>query len=498
MDNKYIIEIKNVSKVFDGKTVVDNLSLKVKKGEFVTLLGPSGCGKTTTLRMIAGFESPTSGQILFNGEDIINTPAHKRSVNTVFQKYALFPHLNVFDNISFGLKLKREEIEVTKNGKTKIKKVKLSKQIISEKVKKALKIVGLSEYEKRDVTSLSGGQQQRVAIARAIVNEPDVLLLDEPLGALDLKMRQEMQEELREMHKKLGITFIYVTHDQEEALTMSDTIIVMREGVICQEGSPTDIYNEPTNMFVANFIGESNIFNGIVVQDKVVKFLNHVFDCVDTGFEKDEPVDVVVRPEDVIIKAPGKGLFDGEVISSFFRGVHYEIAIKANGYDFICHSTKDSKIGDLVGIYIDPFNIQLMKKEAFFNTIKAEFISNKQIFFDNATYDIDPSIMFPNYKYDSENDILANENEEEIILKGKTALLRVDFDNIDLLDHEEDAPLAGNIEFPIYKGNRYEVSIISDSNVRYTAYTPYVWDNNDRVGLKILAENFIFLNFIEE
>ena len=302
MKSEKIIEIKNVTKEYDGKQVVKNESFSINKGEFVTFLGPSGCGKTTTLRMIAGFEEPTSGSILFKGKDITKIPPHERPVNTVFQRYALFPHLNVFNNIAFGLKMKRIPDGTTstdKKGNVYENMRKLTKAEIEEKVSAALKLVDLEEYGKRDVSSLSGGQMQRVAIARAIVNEPEVLLLDEPLGALDLKMRKDMQLELMKMHKQLGITFIYVTHDQEEALTMSDTIIVMRDGVIQQIGTPQKIYDEPANAFVADFIGESNILSGIMKKDELCSFVGHDFECVDKGFKPNEPVDIIIRPEDI-------------------------------------------------------------------------------------------------------------------------------------------------------------------------------------------------------
>ncbi len=319
-----IIEFVGVTKAYDkGVAVVDNLNFYVRKGEFITFLGPSGCGKTTTLRMIAGFETPTEGKILLHGQDISSLPPNKRPVNTVFQRYALFPHLNVFENIAFGLKLKRQKVTYQdEKGKIFTKKEKFSKKHISESVKKALKMVDLEGFEKRAVSTLSGGQQQRVAIARALVNEPEILLLDEPLGALDLKMRKDMQLELKEMHKKLGITFFYVTHDQEEALTMSDKIVIMKDGVIQQIGTPTDIYNEPVNSFVADFIGDSNIFSGTMVGNKKVKFIGHTFDCVD-DFPKNEKVDVVVRPEDVYLLDEDKGQVNGQIISSIFKGVHY-------------------------------------------------------------------------------------------------------------------------------------------------------------------------------
>ena len=326
-----IISLQGVNKTFDDATVVYDFNLDITKGEFVTFLGPSGCGKTTTLRMIAGFETPTSGKILLNGEDITRIPPHKRPINTVFQRYALFPYLNVYDNVAFGLKLKKIPFETTNRKGEKVTKLRhLTKQEIDEKVMHALKVIDLEDLEKRDISTLSGGQQQRVAIARAIVNEPEILLLDEPLGALDLKMRKEMQLELKEMHKKLGITFIYVTHDQEEALTMSDTIVVMQNGEIQQVGTPIDIYNEPVNAYVANFIGESNIYNATMVGKLKVRFLNHIFDCVD-DFPLNEKVDVVVRPEDVIMSVvkgePAKDKLVGTITTKIFKGIHYEYVL---------------------------------------------------------------------------------------------------------------------------------------------------------------------------
>lgn len=341
-----IIELKNIVKTYDnGFTAVDGFNLEVKRGEFVTFLGPSGCGKTTTLRMIAGFEIPTSGEILLNGQDISKLPPNKRPINTVFQRYALFPHLNIFDNIAFGLKLK-----------------KLPKAEIVKKVKKVLEMVDLEGFEDRKVATLSGGQQQRIAIARAIVNEPKVLLLDEPLGALDLKMRQDMQYELIRLKNELGITFIYVTHDQEEALTMSDTIVVMNQGYIQQIGTPEDIYNEPQNAFVADFIGESNIIAATMVKDKVVDILGTKFACVDEGFGTNKPVDVVIRPEDLVITEKDKGIINGRVISAIFKGVHYEMEIEACGFEWLVHSTVMAEPGKEVGLWVDPFNIQIMNK----------------------------------------------------------------------------------------------------------------------------------------
>ena len=340
-----IIEIKNVSKTYGDNTVLNNLSLNIRKNEFLTLLCPSGCGKTTTLKILAGFENSDIGKVLFNDEDISALPPYKRQLNTVFQKYALFPHMNVYENIAFGLKIK-----------------KVSKNEIDKKVSEMLKLVALEGFEKRSIDSLSGGQQQRVAIARALVNEPKVLLLDEPLGALDLKLRKEMQSELKRIQQRLGITFIFVTHDQEEALTMSDTIVVMNKGIIQQMGSPEDIYNEPANAFVADFIGESNIVDGIMLEDLKVEFCNHVFTCVDKGFNSNEVVDVVIRPEDIEIISPEKGMITGKVNSVKFKGVHYEIEVIENEHKWIVHNIKNAEIGAMVGLNISPESIHIMRK----------------------------------------------------------------------------------------------------------------------------------------
>ena len=340
-----IIEIQGVSKVYGDNTVLDNLSLNIRKNEFLTLLGPSGCGKTTTLKIIAGFETADSGKVVFAGNDISDVPPYKRQLNTVFQKYALFPHMNIYENIAFGLKIK---------GK--------SKSYIDDKIHYALKLVNLEGYQNRYPDSLSGGQQQRIAIARVIVNEPKVLLLDEPLGALDLKLRQDMQYELIRLKNELGITFIYVTHDQEEALTMSDTIVVMNQGYIQQIGTPEDIYNEPENAFVADFIGDSNIFNAIMVRDKLVNIVGAEFPCVDTGFGTNKPVDAVIRPEDIDLVKPEEGTLKGVVTHLIFKGVHYEMEVLANNYEWLVHSTDMFPVGTEVGIHVDPFDIQIMKK----------------------------------------------------------------------------------------------------------------------------------------
>ncbi|WP_304250018.1 ABC transporter ATP-binding protein, partial [Phocaeicola plebeius] len=371
---KPIIEVKGVSKFFGEKTALDNINLSIKKGEFVTILGPSGCGKTTLLRLIAGFQTASEGVIRIAGEEITQTPPHKRPVNTVFQKYALFPHLNVYDNIAFGLKLK-----------------KMPKDTVLKKVKAALKMVGMTDYEYRDVNSLSGGQQQRVAIARAIVNEPEVLLLDEPLAALDLKMRKDMQMELKEMHKTLGITFVYVTHDQEEALTLSDTIVVMSEGRIQQIGTPTDIYNEPINSFVADFIGESNILNGVMVKDKLVHFCDRDFECVDEGFGENTPVDVVIRPEDLyIFPVSDMAQLRGTVQSCIFKGVHYEMVVLCHGYEFVVQDYHAFEAGTEVGMLVKPFDIHIMKKERICNTFEGKLIDETHVEFLGCEFECAP------------------------------------------------------------------------------------------------------------
>ena len=342
------IDLQHISKSFDGTLVLDDLCLSVKENSFVTLLGPSGCGKTTTLRIIGGFETPDSGRVIFDGEDITRLPPNKRQLNTVFQKYALFPHMSIADNIAFGLRIRRKP-----------------KSYIDDKIRYALRLVNLEGFEHRTVDSLSGGQQQRIAIARAIVNEPRVLLLDEPLGALDLKLRQDMQYELIRLKNELGITFIYVTHDQEEALTMSDTIVVMNQGYIQQMGTPEQIYNEPENAFVADFIGESNILDGLMIRDELVESAGARFACVDKGFGTNRPVDVVIRPEDIDLVKPEEGTLTGVVTHLIFKGVHYEMEVTTpDGFEWLVHSTDLSPVGERVGIRVDPFDIQIMNKPA--------------------------------------------------------------------------------------------------------------------------------------
>ncbi|WP_303915651.1 polyamine ABC transporter ATP-binding protein [Bacteroides mediterraneensis] len=452
-ETKPIIEVKGVSKFFGEKTALDNINLSIKKGEFVTILGPSGCGKTTLLRLIAGFQTASEGVICIAGKEITQTPPHKRPVNTVFQKYALFPHLNVYDNIAFGLKLK-----------------KLPKDVVLKKVKAALKMVGMTDYEYRDVNSLSGGQQQRVAIARAIVNEPEVLLLDEPLAALDLKMRKDMQMELKEMHKSLGITFVYVTHDQEEALTLSDTIVVMSEGRIQQIGTPTDIYNEPINSFVADFIGESNILNGVMVKDKLVHFCGRDFECVDEGFGEQVPVDVVIRPEDLyIFPVSDMAQLRGVVQSCIFKGVHYEMVVLCQDYEFVVQDYHAFEAGMEVGLLVKPHDIHIMKKERLCNTFDGKLLDETHVEFLGCTFECAPVDL-------------------QKVPLGEVQV-EVDFDKIDLQDDAEDGTLTGEVKFILYKGNHYHLTVWSDWDENVFVDTNDVWDDGDHVGISIAPED---------
>lgn len=458
-DNKTIIDINNVSKFFGEKTALDHVNLSIRKGEFVTILGPSGCGKTTLLRLIAGFQTASEGTISIAGKEITQTPPHKRPVNTVFQKYALFPHLNVYDNIAFGLKLKKmPQAEMTK------------------RVKDALRMVSMTGYEYRDVDSLSGGQQQRVAIARAIVNEPEVLLLDEPLAALDLKMRKDMQMELKEMHSRLGITFVYVTHDQEEALTLSDTIVVMSEGKIQQIGTPTDIYNEPTNSFVADFIGESNILNGTMIKDKLVNFCGREFECVDEGFGENAPVDVVIRPEDLyIFPVSDAAQLCGVVQSCIFKGVHYEMVVLCGNYEIIVQDYHAFEAGSEVGLLIKPFDIHIMKKERTCNTFEGRMIDASHVEFLGCEFECAPVDMSDTSK------------------DWEHVQVEVDFDKVVLQDDEEDGTLTGEVKFILYKGNHYHLTVLSDWDENVFVDTNDVWDDGDRVGITIRPEDIRIL-----
>lgn len=481
-----IIELIDVKKTFDDETVaVGCFNLEVKKGEFVTFLGPSGCGKTTTLRMIAGFELPTSGKILLNGEDISNLPPNKRPVNTVFQKYALFPHLNVYENIAFGLRLKKTEVTFKNDvGETYTKKIKLTKAEIDKKVKKALEIVDLEGFEKRSVSTLSGGQQQRIAIARAIVNEPEILLLDEPLGALDLKMRKEMQIELKKMHKRLGITFIYVTHDQEEALTMSDKIVVINDGEIQQIGTPDEIYNEPINTFVADFIGESNIFNGTVVGKLKVKFCGATFDCLD-DYEINQLVDVVVRPEDIKICPPGEGQLKGKVISSVFKGVHYETTVGIGKFEIVIQSTRTADMGSVIGLRIEPDGIHLMEKVYTVNKYDGVITKNNRVEFGDGEFECDVTQLYNGSHLDDEGYLITTQGEK-IDLTGVEVDVEVDTHDISMTDDKDAGGAQGNIISMIYKGDHYRYIVRTEENEEdYVLSCADLWNTGDLVGVII-------------
>ncbi|MBP3325162.1 MAG: polyamine ABC transporter ATP-binding protein [Coprococcus sp.] len=462
-----IIELKNITKIFDDSfAAVEEFNLEVKRGEFVTFLGPSGCGKTTTLRMIAGFEIPTSGEILLNGKDISQMPPNKRPINTVFQRYALFPHLNIFDNIAFGLKLK-----------------KLPKADIVKKVKKVLEMVDLEGFEDRKVQTLSGGQQQRIAIARALVNEPEILLLDEPLGALDLKMRKEMQLELKNMHERLGITFIYVTHDQEEALTMSDKIVVMSEGKIQQIGTPEDIYNEPKNAFVADFIGESNIFNGIMTGKMKVRFCGAEFECLD-DVEHGMKIDAVVRPEDVIITIPEQGAIKGEVISVVFKGVHYEITVVSGKNEIVIQSTKAAKVGDMVGLLIEPDGIHIMISETAQNNIETGVDKNYKLEILEGALNCDLTSIIPNSKF-NEDEVLVDMHGDEIDTGKLKVIVSILPEDIEMSDDEDAGIVCGHIMNLIYKGDHYSYVVRTDEEEDFIVDDEDLWNMDDRVSLII-------------
>ena len=533
--DEIIIQLTDVAKEFNGDYAVENFNLYVKKGEFVTFLGPSGCGKTTTLRMIAGFELPSKGTITLNGEDITKIPPYKRPINTVFQRYALFQHLNVYDNVAFGIRLYKgllpkidkstneqiigidtAKIKELKKEITKISKSKLSEEVkneqitslekeikkveskevplyeirhynddeIDEKVIKALKIVDLEELEDRDISTLSGGQQQRVAIARAIVNEPEILLLDEPLGALDLKMRKEMQIELKEMHKKLGITFIYVTHDQEEALTLSDTIVVMSDGEIQQIGTPTDIYNEPKNAFVADFIGESNIYSGTIMSSNQVKFIGHVFNCVDK-FEKNEKVDVVLRPEDIKIHAKNKGMVNGKIVSKVFKGIHYQYTVMVGKNEVIIQDTKNRDVNKEVSLSVEPDLIHIMHKNYSTNIYQGYITKDNKVAFADGIFDCDLTQLIPNSTLDEEG-YLVDEKGVKYDLYDADVIVQVPVEAIELSDDTEVGQAEGEIIQIIYKGDHYQVLVRNDED-DFIVDTEYTWNENDKVGVTIPA-----------
>ena len=487
-----IISLQGVNKVYDGNTVVSDFNLDITKGEFVTFLGPSGCGKTTTLRMIAGFETPTSGQILLNGEDITRIPPHKRPINTVFQRYALFPFMNVYDNVAFGLKLKKIPYETTNRKDETITKFrKFTREEIDQKVMRALKIIDLEDLETRDISTLSGGQQQRVAIARAIVNEPEILLLDEPLGALDLKMRKEMQLELKDMHKKLGITFIYVTHDQEEALTMSDTIVVMKGGEIQQIGNPIDIYNEPINAYVANFIGESNIYNATMTGKLKVKFLNHVFGCVD-DFPTNEKVDVVVRPEDVEMTVV-KGDLDssklaGKITNKIFKGMHYEYVLEVGKSEVVAQSTKDYDLDSTVYIDVEPANIQIMKKELTKNLYPEAWLDkNNKLIISDAEFDVDVTQLLKGSHVDEELYLISAEGKK-YDLDDADVIAEIGLGDIEIVDGYDNGNANGEIISTIYIGDHWQVLVRTAEEEDFVVDTQDNWNEGDLVSVIVKPE----------
>ena len=541
-NNDCIIDLRHVSKVFNGVTVVDDFNFYVKKGEFITLLGPSGCGKSTTLRMIAGFEFPTSGEVFLKGREITRMAPNKRPINMVFQRYALFPHLDVYDNVAFGLKLKKipialkdengnpilkinyKKIRELKEDYRKVKKIKempleekqqklqeiedaiekakkhpeqaykykkLTNQEIDKKVAKALKIVDLDSLEDRDISTLSGGQQQRVAIARAIVMEPEILLLDEPLGALDLKMRKGMQLELKEMHKKLGITFIYVTHDQEEALTMSDTIVIMKDGLIQQIGTPLDISNEPKNAFVADFIGESNIYNATMVGKKKVRFLGHDFNCLD-DFELNKKVDVVIRPEDVKIVKKEKGDLVGYIQTKIFKGVNYQYTIIIGKNELMVESIIDYEVDSDVGLQIKPDGIHIMEKDFVTNIYTDAYINNSnQVMIDETPFDCDVTQLIKGSHLDEDGYLIDEKNNKRYDLKNATVIATIDLNKIEIIDDiaSDECQIVGEIVDAVYVGDHYRIIVRTENEEDFVLTTPYTYNLNDKVGIKVKKED---------
>jgi len=476
MENRdTIIELRGVSKVFEdnGFKAVDNFNLEVKRGEFVTFLGPSGCGKTTTLRMIAGFDKPTEGDILLNGESIVGLPPYRRPINTVFQRYALFPHMNVFDNIAFGLRQK-----------------KTAKDVIVRKVKHVLELVDLEGFEERGIGTLSGGQQQRIAIARALVNEPEILLLDEPLGALDLKMRKEMQLELKSMHDKLGITFIYVTHDQEEALTMSDKIVVMSEGRTQQIGTPEDIYNEPVNAFVADFIGESNIFNGMMTGHLKARFCGGEFSCVD-DYEEGTHITAVVRPEDVEITKPGEGTITGVVDSVIFKGIHYEITVLSGRNEIVIQTVRNATVGDRVGLRVDPENIHIMLAEDHTNKFYADLNPDFRLEYNGHRIETSLTRIIRGSKRREDGTVV--DAAGEVLEPGRVRILvSIQPQDIEMTDDQDAGLVQGTISNLIYKGDHYSYIIHTDLEQDFVVDDEDLWNMDDRVSLLMPVDKMTF------
>ena len=471
--SKELIRLTNLTMTFeDGETILDNINLYINNKEFLTLLGPSGCGKTTMLRIIGGFLTPTSGDVLFNGKRINDLPAYQRKINTVFQRYALFPHLDVYDNIAFGLRI-----------------AKVKEDEIDERVTEMLEIVSLKGFENRKVTSLSGGQQQRVAIARALVNRPQVLLLDEPLGALDLRLRKDMQNELKNIQQRMGITFIYVTHDQEEALTMSDKIVVLSEGRIQQIGTPEDIYNEPQNAFVADFIGESNIFKGIMTGHMKVRFCGGEFIGMD-DVPEGTLVDVVVRPEDVIITKPEDGIIEGEVVSVIFKGMHYEVTVESGKYEMVIRTTKCYSVGERIGMKLEPDGIHIMLAEDHTTSFVTNINSDYTLDFNGKVINCDLTKVIP--KSSMKNNVLVDENNEDIDTGKLKVMVSIQPYDIRMSDNVEEGLVSGHIINLIYKGDHYSYVIRTEYGHDLIVDDEYLWNMDDAVGLVMLEDKMKF------
>lgn len=489
-----VVTLKNITKNYDGLTVLNNINLTIEEGKFITILGPSGCGKTTLLRIISGFEKPDQGQIYFYDDDITDVPPYQRVFNTIFQNYALFPHLNVYENIAFGLRFKKNPVKVIKKGKEIIKYKHLDEKEIEFEVLHALKIVDLEDLEKRSISTLSGGQQQRVAIARAIVNKPKVLLLDESLSALDSKLRKEMQLELKEMHKKLGITFIYITHDQEEALTMSDMVVILKDGLIQQIGSPMEIYNEPKNAFVADFIGESNIYNATIVDKNKIRFLNWIWDCKNS-FTINENVDVVVRPEDVVLVKDvnnNKNNLLGKIKDKIFKGIFYEYIVLVGKMEIQAKDTRDLKIGSIVAIKIKSENIQIMKKEHEINVYYNAYINknNKLVIGEGDEFDCDITQVLKNSFVD-ENGLLTF-GKAKYDLEDADVTARIKLKDIEISDKISENKIIGSVISSIWKGDCYQILFKSNNDNDYIIDSPYSWDIGDLVSIIVKKENIKF------